>query len=189
MPLFHADPSVLHVLQTGRKLFTRSSAYHELITDRDSSYCDLMVQASLVFDEQKGEDSKELALFKVNGAQIGSGRICFAGNMWPWTLGNYLQFVAKRAPSQLKIGWAMWHRPAWANRAVYVMVISSYYCNILQYSYDAHCMFYNAIPHHSCRVRIMRIVPCLPWILGSKLQSLVCDWLMWYLSFMTHINL
>lgn len=93
--------------ETVRKLFTRTSAYHELITDRNTSYYNLVVQASLKFDELMDDDGKELALFKVNGAVailIGSGKIRCGGELRPWTLGNYLQFVAKRAPSQLKIG-------------------------------------------------------------------------------------
>lgn len=50
--------------ETGRKLFAQSSAYHELITDRDASYCSLMIQASLSFDKLKNKDNKQLALFK-----------------------------------------------------------------------------------------------------------------------------
>lgn len=47
---------------------------------------------------------KELKLFKLNGALIVDERIDVGELSKSWTIGNYLSILAKKSPSQMKIG-------------------------------------------------------------------------------------
>ena len=90
--------------ESGRDIYSRNSKYHEIVVNRMTSYSELAKKASIEM-KMPLKDGK-LALFKVSGAIISCDDIpCnrFKESR-PWTISNYLQLLAKKSPSGVKIG-------------------------------------------------------------------------------------
>ena len=85
-------------------MYVRSSTYVEVPATRSNSYQAFAKKAAklLKMEVKKGE---ELKLFKLNGAVIVDEKIDVGGGVSKsWTMGNYLSILAKKSPSQIKIG-------------------------------------------------------------------------------------
>ena len=89
--------------ETSRAMYVRSSSYVEVPATRSNSYQAFAKKAAklLKMEAKKGE---ELKLFKLNGAVIVDEKIDVGGVSKSWTMGNYLSILAKKSPSQIKIG-------------------------------------------------------------------------------------
>lgn len=85
-------------------MYVRSSTYVEVPTTRSNSYQAFAKKAAklLKMEVKKGE---ELKLFKLNGAVIVDEKVDVGGGVSKsWPMGNYLSILAKKSPSQIKIG-------------------------------------------------------------------------------------
>lgn len=95
--------AVCAMKESTRGMFIRSSSYVEVPAARSDPYLSFAKKAAKLLKVQpkKGE---ELKLFKLNGALIVDETIDVGELSKDWTIGNYLSILAKKSPSQIKIG-------------------------------------------------------------------------------------
>ena len=95
--------AVCAMKETTRGMFVRSSSYMEVPAARSDPYLSFAKKAAKLLKVQP-KKREELKLFKLNGALIVDERIDVGELSKDWTIGNYLSILAKKSPSQIKIG-------------------------------------------------------------------------------------
>ncbi len=92
--------------KTSHSLFAHSGPYVEVVARKGDCYKRLVQTAKRAIGLQPGAGNEALTLFKASGAiLLDDDIITGSTKTWrPWTIGNYLAFIAKKTASQVKFG-------------------------------------------------------------------------------------